>query len=80
MEWYYAESGIEPAETDLTSSQVYNYVRRNARQVSETIDGETATKWVYEECKIPKESWGMYLQLIQTQADVDYLNMITEDL
>ena len=80
MEWYLAESGIEPEETDLESSKVYNYVRRNIRQESETIDGEPVVKWVYEECKISKESWGMYLQLIQTQANVDYLNMITEDL
>ena len=80
MEWYNAESTIYPEEYDLESSAIYNYVRRNVQEVSEEIDGETVTKYVYEECKVPKESWGMYEELMQTKADVDYLNMITEDL
>ena len=80
MEWYYAESGVEPAEVDMESSKVYNYVRRNIHKESETVDGELLTKWVYEECKVLKESWGMYEQLVQAQADIDYLSMITEDL
>lgn len=80
MEWYYSESMIEPAETDTESSQIYNYVRRNIRTETNEEEGQTVTKYVYEECKVPKESWGMYLELIQAQADIDYLNMITEDL
>lgn len=80
MEWYNTESMIEPAETDLESSQIYNYVRRNIHAETVEEEGQTVTKYVYEECRIPKESWGMYLQLVQAQADIDYLNMITEDL
>ena len=55
-------------------------MRRNIREVTEIIEGEEITKYVYEECKIPKESWGMYQELVQQKADIDYLTMITEDL
>lgn len=80
MEWYEVESAIRPEEYDMESSSIYNYVRQNIREVREEIEGEIVTKYVYEECKVPKESWGMYEELMQTKADVDYLNMITEDL
>lgn len=80
MEWYEVESAVEPEECDMESSAVYNYVRRNIREVPEEIEGEAVVKYVYEECKVPKESWGMYEELLQAQADIDYLNMITEDL
>ena len=80
MEWYNSESMSEPMEIDTESSAVYNYVRRNIREVSDTIEGETVTRYEYEECKIPKESWGMYQELVQQKADIDYLTMITEDL
>ena len=81
MNWYRSESLTMPSETDTTSSGVYNYVRRDITEVErEQEDGTTITVYEYEECMIPKESWGMYLDLSQAQADIDYLNMITEDL
>ena len=80
MQWYNSESMSEPLEIDTESSAVYNYVRRNIREVTEIIEGEEITKYVYEECKIPNESWGMYQELVQQKADIDYLTMITEDL
>ena len=80
MEWYNSESMSEPMEIDTESSAVYNYVRRNIREVSDTIEGETVTRYEYEERKIPKESWGIYQELTQQKADIDYLTMITEDL
>lgn len=80
MNWYNAESLIRPEEEDITSSSVYNYLRRNIREVTEEEDGVTVTKYVYEECRILKESWGMYEQMLQQQADIDFLNMLTEDL
>lgn len=76
MNWYYSESMNRPNETDTTSSKVYNYVRRNIEEV--TVDGET--KYTWEECKIPKENWELYLQNEQQAADIDYLMMLTEDL
>ena len=80
MEWYKSESMTEPLEIDTESSGIYNYVRKNIEEIPETIEGETVTKYVYDECRIPKESWGIYQELIQAQADITYLTMITEDL
>ena len=80
MDWYRTESLTRPLETDMTSSKSYNYVRRNIEAVEREENGETITVYVYDECEIPKESWGIYEELTQAQADIDYLNMITEDL
>lgn len=46
----------------------------------EDMDGQERTVYEYEELTVAKESWEMYLQLEQAQADIDFLNMITEDL
>ena len=81
MEWYVVKSTIRPEEVDLNSSKIYNYARKNIIETTETSDqGETITVYVYDEIKIPKESWGMYEELLQAQADIEYLNIITEDL
>ena len=72
-EWYRSESTVMPEETDLTSSKVYNYVRRNI----EEEEGNTITMYVFEEMKVPKESWGMYLETIQNTANIDYIAMET---
>ena len=80
MEWYNVQSLELPEETDTTSSKVYNFVRRYITAHESEQDGEIIVTYEYQECKIPKESWGMYLELIQTKADIAYLNMITEDL
>ena len=76
MNWYKGESAIRPLETDTESSKVYNYVRKNIKE----DEREGMTVFVYDECKIIKESWGLYLDLAQAQADIDYLTMITEGL
>lgn len=55
-------------------------MRRNIEEVAREQDGETVTMFEYEECKVPKESWGLYLELAQAKADIDYLNMITEEI
>lgn len=80
MNWYRAESAECPQEQDLTSSKKYNYVRRNIEEVERETDGEVITMYVYEEAKVLKEDWGIYTDLSQAQADIDYLTMITEDL
>ena len=67
MDWYNSESTVQPLDVDTMSSKVYNYVRRNI--TSEEIDGVTWYK--YEECKVPKSAWNMYLELKQQQSDVD---------
>lgn len=70
-----------PQEIDTTSSRKYNYVRRNIVEVErEQEDGTTLTMYEYEEIQVLKEDWGLYLDLVQAQADIEYLNMITEEL
>lgn len=80
MEWYKAESSNRPLEVDTESSKKYNYVRKNIEETQRESDGEATIVFVYDECKVLKEDWGLYLELAQAQADIDYLNMITEDL
>ena len=80
MEWYDVKSTVRPEDEDTTSSKKYNFVRRNIIETTEETEGETIMVYLYQECKVPKESYGMYEELIQAQADIDYLTMITEDL
>lgn len=81
MNWYKTESGTKPQTNNTTSSKVYNYVRRNIIEETRTDeDGNETIVYTYDECKILKSSWGIYTELLQAQADIDYLTMITEDL
>lgn len=81
LNWITSQSAFRPLETDTRASKVYNYVRRNIHEV-EVDNGEdgATTMFEYEELKIKKDAWPLYEELIQTKADIDYLNMITEDL
>lgn len=78
MDWYKAESATMPVEIDTESSKVYNYVRQNIEEEErENPDGETVTMYVYDECRIPKEAWGLYLETEQNTANIDYIAMET---
>ena len=80
MEWKTAQSAERPEELDTTSSKVYNYARRNITEgTSEGSDGELIRVFNYEELKVEKANWPLYLELEQAKADIDYLNMITEE-
>ena len=76
MEWYQTESTVRPETLDVTSSRVYNYVRRNIKE----SEVEGVTFYSYEEAKVKKDDWPMYLKQEQMTADIDYLMMLTEDL
>lgn len=78
MNWYKSESAIIPLEIDTESSKQYNYVRRDITEVQREQDGESITMYEYEECKIPKESWGLYLDTVQQRADIDYIATMTD--
>ena len=80
MNWYKAESAIMPFEIDTESSETFNYVRKNIEEVQREAEDGTITMYVYDEAKVLKADWGIYTDLTQAQADIDYLNMITEDL
>ena len=80
MDWKPSQSTERPAATDTTSSKVYNYARRNITEgTSEGSDGELILVFNYEEMKVEKANWPLYLELEQAKADIDYLNMITEE-
>lgn len=80
MEWRNSQSTELPKGIDTTSSKVYNYVRRNIEEATaEGTEGDEIPVYNYEELKIEKASWPLYLQIEQAQADIDYLNMITEE-
>ena len=73
----YAESGIRPEVVDTTSSAVYNYQRRNIREVQREEEGQTVSVYTYEEEKIKKENWEDHQQVNQQRADIDYIAMET---
>lgn len=81
MDWKTVQSTIRPADVDTTSSKAVSYARRNIHTVQiPDMDGTDRTVYEYEELAVPKESWWMYAKLEQQAADIDYLNMLTEDL
>ena len=81
MDWKTVQSTQRPHEKDTTSSKTVNYVRQNIHMVQvEDMDGQEKTVFEYEEMTVSKDAWPMYLSLEQAQADIDYLNMLTEDL
>lgn len=81
MNWKTVQSTERPLEIDTTSSRLVNYVRKNIHTVQiPDMDGSERTVFEYDELEVNKESWPLYLQLEQAQADIDYLNMLTEDL
>ena len=81
MNWKTVQSTARPLSVDTTSSKTVNYVRRNVHTVQvPDMDGSERTVFEYEELAVTKEAWPLYEQLEQAQADIDYLNMITEDL
>lgn len=76
MNWKMVQSTEKPQEIDTTSSKTVNYVRKNVH----TIEIGGAEFYEYEELEVGKDVWLLYQELEQAKADIDYLNMITEDL
>ncbi len=71
IEFYTAESAVSPALVDSTSSQTCTYVRQNVQEVErEDQDGSKYTVFVYEEAKLTKEEYAIYL-VDQTNGDAN---------
>lgn len=70
--WYKSESSVRPSDIDTTSSQKYNYVRRNVTEE----DG----RFIYEEAKIDKESWGLYKELQEVKEQNEELSTVLDFL
>ena len=72
-----SESDTMPEEIDTSSSPTTVYLRKNIRAESRT-DAETGKKrtfFVYDEAKLPHQTYVDYLSG-KTQADVAYLYMM----
>ena len=82
MEWITSYSTVEPDLFDTRSSKKYNYARRNIEQIQvEDPDAEEPiTLYRYEECKVKKDVWTLFIDQEQAKADIEYLMMITEDM
>jgi len=79
MEWQNSQSTELPKEIDTSSSKVYNYIRHDIEKTTvKDVDGNQISVYNYKELRVEKENWPLYLQIEQAQADIDYLNMITE--
>jgi len=61
--WSRVESNDRPSELDITSSKVYNYVRRNIEEKTKEEDGRTITYYEYYEEKVNKEMWELYVRV-----------------
>ena len=54
MEWYTTQSTVRPETLDVTSSRVYNYLRRNI----EETEVEGVVFYTYDEMKVKKDDLG----------------------
>ena len=72
MEWYTTQSTVRPETLDVTSSRVYNYLRRNI----EETEVEGVVFYTYDEMKVKKDDWQMYLK--QEQMTADFENALCE--
>lgn len=61
--WSRVESNDRPSELDITSSKVYNYVRRNIEEKTKEEDGRIITYYEYYEEKVNKEIWELYVRV-----------------
>ena len=75
-----SSSNIRPELVDETSSPKVTYVRRNivekTVEANEEMGTEAGTYYEYEEAKLTKEEYQLYLQSqeqLQLRADVDYV-------
>lgn len=79
MQWHKVESTVRPQETDTTSSKKWNYIRKNITEETRTDDqGNEYIMYVFDECKITKDNWGVYLQTEQNAANIDYIAIMAD--
>lgn len=77
--WITAEATFEPDVVDITTSKVYNYVRRNIREEQrEDEEGNSYTVWVYEEMRVAKDEWELYKSMERNTANIDYIAMMSD--
>ncbi|MBQ7562772.1 MAG: hypothetical protein IJT16_02150 [Lachnospiraceae bacterium] len=79
MNWKRVQGSIYPPEVDTTSSKKYNYVTKNVTEVQvEQEEGDPVILYEYDQLKINKEDWGLYLLTEKNAANIDYVAMMTD--
>ena len=79
MNWKRVQGSIYPPEVDTTSSKKYNYVTNNVTEVQvEQEEGDPVILYEYDQLKINKEDWGLYLLTEKNAANIDYVAMMTD--
>ena len=79
--WYLTESNVKPEPTDTTSSNVYNYDRKNITSVErEDIGGRKYTVYVYEELKVKKADWFTYIELKELKEQQSVTDQAIQDI
>lgn len=72
MTWELTHSSAEtkPEALDKTSSQVYNYIRKDFKQIEVKHEDITTLEWEYLECKIEKADWDIFEEVMQNKSDI----------
>lgn len=79
MNWKRVQGSIYPPEVDTISSKKYNYVTKNVTEVQvEQEEGDPVILYEYDQLKINKEDWGLYLLTEKNAANIDYVAMMTD--
>ena len=84
MKWIDCESTVRPNELDITSSKVYNYVRKDIEEeereienpeieeeTEEKVESVTITMYTYKELKILKEDWELFQQVNESSIRIE---------
>lgn len=76
LDFYKAESTVEPDEVDAVSSPTTVYIRKNIRQDTvQDVDGNEFTVWKYDEAKVSRQDFEEY-RAEKQEADIAYLYMM----
>lgn len=76
LDFYKAESTVEPDEVDTISSPTTVYFRKNIRQETvQDADGIELTVWKYDEAMVSRQDFEEY-RAEKQEADIAYLYMM----
>ena len=76
LKWRKSESTERPSEVDSSSSEKTVYLRRNIRtEVRENEQGTETTMYVYEEAKLSRNDYLIYLAE-KNDANTEYMVMM----
>jgi hypothetical protein len=77
--WTKVQSTLKPEETDTTSSSEYNYIRKDISETTQkNEDGTELKMYEYDELKVKKDQYYLYLQLQKNSASIDYMAMMSD--